>query len=137
VNDIKQVIIIRKDLHMRMGKIAAQCSHASMKIFFDRIIDYEDDEDSEVKSTIMLLGDITPEMKEWLGGLFTKIVVYVNSEQELLDIYNKSKEENIICSLIKDSGLTEFHEVQTYTCCAIGPDQSEKIDIITGHLPLL
>lgn len=128
---IKQIIVMRKDLNMRKGKMIAMGSHASMKIFFDRMELFSDQgrDYYEIYPT--------KEMIEWIEGLFTKIVVYVNSEQELIDIYNRSKEEKIPTCIIKDSGLTEFHGVQTYTCCAIGPDQSEKIDKITGHLSLL
>ncbi len=75
-------------------------------------------------------------MLEWLTGKFTKICVFVNSEQELLDIYNQALVSGIPCSLIKDAGLTEFKE-PTYTAVAIGPDFPDKIDPITKHLPLL
>ena len=74
---------------------------------------------------------------EWLNGSFTKIVVYVNSEQELLDIYEKAKDAKLPCSLIQDSGFTEFHGVPTYTAVAVGPWWSEAVDEITGDLPLL
>jgi PTH2 family peptidyl-tRNA hydrolase len=76
-------------------------------------------------------------MLHWLNDIYTKVCVYVNSEQELLDIYNKAKEANIPCSLIQDCGLTEFGGVPTYTCVAVGPDWNDKINEITGHLPLL
>ena len=33
--DIKQVIVVRKDLNMRKGKIATQVAHASMKVLLD------------------------------------------------------------------------------------------------------
>lgn len=119
---------MRKDLNMRKGKMVAQGSHASMKVFFDIM-------KKESKSIYSF--EATKEMEEWIDGIFTKICVSVNSEIELLDIYNKAKEENIPCSLIQDSGLTEFKGIPTYTCCAIGPDNSEKINKITGNLQLL
>jgi PTH2 family peptidyl-tRNA hydrolase len=72
----------------------------------------------------------------WFEGLHTKICVSVNSEQELLDIYNQATEAKLPCSLIKDAGLTEFKE-PTYTAVAIGPSYPENIDKITGKLPLL
>jgi peptidyl-tRNA hydrolase, PTH2 family len=53
----------------------------------------------------------------------------------LLELYQKAKDANLMCSLIKDAGLTEFKE-PTFTAIAIGPDESEKIDVLTKNLPL-
>ena len=44
--DIKQVIVLRKDLNMRKGKMVVQGSHASMKVFFDMIINKSVEKDS-------------------------------------------------------------------------------------------
>ena len=125
----KQVIVIRKDLKMRKGKMIAQGAHASMKVFFD-MIEYT----FERK---MMLNGITPPMNEWVNGLFTKICVGVDSEEELLDVYQRAKDAGLPCSLIQDAGLTEFGGVPTHTAVAIGPDYSHGIDDITGHLKLL
>jgi len=126
---IKQVIVMRKDLNMRKGKMIAQGSHACLKIFFDRMYKCEDSNEYILNTT--------PQIREWIEGLFTKICVSVNSIDELIEIYEKALENQIPTSLIEDSGLTEFKGVKTITCCAIGPDDSEKIDKITGHLSLL
>ena len=131
----KQVIVIRKDLNMRKGKIATQACHASMKVFFDRMTkDFSNLDGKEVASYYF---EATQEMEEWIDDIFTKICVSVDSEQELLDIYEKAKAEGLSTSLIEDIGLTEFNGVKTKTCIAIGPDLNEKIDLITGHLKLL
>lgn len=124
----KQVIVIRKDLNMRKGKMVAQGAHASMKVFFDRI-EYCDH--GEMKIT-----QVTAEMEEWVSGRFTKICVSVDNEQELLDIFHKTQEMEIPCSLIQDAGLTEFNE-PTLTAVAVGPASADVIDEITGHLKLL
>src|SRR5271169_2050588 len=125
---VKQVIIIRKDLNMRKGKMCSQSAHASMKVFFDMM----------VKQPLNLYGfKATDEMAEWIDGIFTKICVSVDSEQELIDCYNKAKEANLPCSMIEDNGLTEFGGVKTKTVVAIGPANAEDIDKITGHLKLL
>jgi PTH2 family peptidyl-tRNA hydrolase len=79
--------------------------------------------------------DTTP-YNHWINGDYTKIVVTVNSEQELLDIHNKAIEKRLLCSLVQDKGYTEFNNIPTYTCVAIGPDYSEKIDEITKDLKL-
>lgn len=153
--EIKMVIIIRKDLGMRKGKMIAMGCHASLKVIldqFEKVIiwvatkEYTDsiirntkvpEEKLEQQSKYYLDIKITDPLYKWLTGLFTKIVVYVNSEEELLNVYNQAKEKDIICSLIQDAGKTEFKGIPTYTCCAIGPDYSEKINEITGKLPLL
>lgn len=129
----KQVIVIRKDLNMRKGKIAAQAAHASMKVFLDRM-EQTGDSDILIRKLTMQRGSAED---LWLNGIFAKICVYVNGEEELLSIYRGAKERNLLCALIEDNGLTEFKGVKTLTCCAIGPAFSEEVDLITGHLPLL
>lgn len=124
---LKQVIVIRTDLNMRKGKMCAQVAHASIKAILNYI------EDGNIYST--------PNICEWLNGLHTKIVVGIGSERELLDLHKKLIEYNeefeLPESLILDSGLTEFHNVPTYTCVAVGPGPSEVIDRFTGRLKLL
>jgi len=129
---IKQVIVIRKDLNMRRGKQIAQGCHASMKVILDmmEMIKFL----SGYKWTLETLNN-TP-LEQWINGEFTKIVVSVDSEEELLKLHQDALNKEIPCSLIKDAGHTEFKE-PTYTAVAIGPDESEKIDELTGHLKLL
>jgi PTH2 family peptidyl-tRNA hydrolase len=129
---IKQIIVVRRDLNMRKGKIAAQSAHASFKVFRD-IMKSEWINEDQKKYTF----SVSEKTSNWLDGEFTKICVSVNSEEELMEIYNKAKENNILSSLIIDAGHTEFNGVPTKTCCAIGPDLSENIDPITSHLKLL
>lgn len=125
----KQVIVMRKDLNMRKGKMAAQSAHASMAIFTKnaRI---------EAKNLEMFI-PITEDMFEWFRGSFKKIVVGVNSEEELMEIYNRAYVNLLPVSLITDSGLTEFNGVPTKTCVAIGPAKDADVDEITGELKLL
>jgi peptidyl-tRNA hydrolase, PTH2 family len=139
----KQVIVIRKDLKnskgekVRSGKIIAQACHASMKAILD--LGKTDEiyipgiaEGTRVKTLNIPLK--TTALEDWLNGRFTKICVSVNSEEELVAIYEQAKAKGLICSLITDAGLTEFNGVPTKTCAAIGPDE---VDEITGKLPLL
>jgi PTH2 family peptidyl-tRNA hydrolase len=129
VGKIRQVIVVRKDLNMRQGKVAAQVAHASMKFLIDQ---------AGGSHNRRMITDLTPEQDEWLfGGSFTKIVVYVNSEQELLDLIAKAKEAGVTVAPIVDEGLTEFNNIHTLTCAAFGPTTPENLKPITGHLPLL
>ena len=130
--ETKQVIVMRKDLNMRKGKMVAQGSHASMAVILDEL---------DIKQAIRK-DDCDPifaseAIAHWLNNSFTKVCVSVNSEEALLGIYNKAKEANICCSLIQDSGRTEFGGVPTYTCVGIGPAEVAEVDKITGSLPLL
>lgn len=129
IMDVKQVIVVRKDLKMNKGKIAAQSCHASMKAILDRC--------NLLENRVLYIGNMPEPMYQWLTGIFTKVVLGIDSEEEMLELYNKALCLNLICSLITDAGLTVFNGVPTNTCIAIGPEESYKIDSITSHLKLL
>ena len=131
MNEVKQVIVVRKDLNMRKGKIAAQVAHASMKVFLDSCIKSMDG------GTYIMLTHPENPWYNWLNGAFTKIVVWCNSEEELSEFHLEALGRSIPTALITDAGRTEFHGEPTVTCLAIGPYYSEKIDEITGDLLLL
>lgn len=127
---IKQVIVVRRKYpdgkggyrNLRTGKLIAQGSHASMAFLSRRVQNNE---------------PLTPVQKEWLNNSFTKICLYVDTEEELITVYEKAIESNVECHLITDNGTTEFQGIPTKTCLALGPDHSEIIDEITGNLKLL
>lgn len=127
--DTKQVIIIRKDLKMRRGKEIAQACHSSISFLTRRIQRVIDDGRNIIKS-------LSKAELAWIRSGFAKICLQVNSEDELRDLHQKAKEAGLESHLVIDSGKTEFGGVPTVTCLAIGPDQCDKIDIITGHLKL-
>jgi len=133
----KQVIVMRKDLDMRKGKMIAQGAHASLGALLTLFNKEEIKKDYTTTYKYNLSFNTNSILNDWLNGKFTKICVAVNSEKELLDIYNKVKDTYIPVKLITDSGLTEFHGEPTNTCICIGPYISEEIDKFTGHLPLL
>jgi PTH2 family peptidyl-tRNA hydrolase len=123
----KQVIVMRKDLNMRKGKLVAQGAHASMGAILGQC----------KKDGDKLVLDLNDErMAPWLTGRFKKICVYVNTEQELLDVHEAAKAAGLISSLIVDAGLTEFNGVPTKTAVAVGPDREDRIDAVCKHLPL-
>lgn len=116
MEDFKMIIVMRKDLNMRKGKMVAQGSHAAVGVVLDNL-DH-------------------PFIKKWLASSFKKICVSVNSEQELLDVVAKAAEAGLVTKLIRDAGHTEFKE-PTLTCAAIGPADAKDLHPITGHLSLL
>ena len=122
----KQVIVMRKDLGMRKGKMVAQGSHASL----GAVLEIQ-------KNDSFMSADALKAFDSWIHGTFTKICVSVNSETELMQVYKDAIQAKLPVKLITDAGHTEFHGVPTRTCLAIGPAWSEDIDKITGELPLL
>jgi len=114
----KQVIILRSDLKMSKGKIAAQAGHAAVSAA---------EEARKLHSNWW---------KAWLKEGQCKIAVKVGSEKELLKLEKEAKELRLPSALISDRGLTELPP-DTITCLGIGPAPSNKVDKITGKLALL
>lgn len=126
--EVKQYIIIRTDLGMSIGKTAAQASHASMKVFFDKMETcvYDD----KVKSFSFLASE---EESKWIEGRFTKIVKKVKNESQLLKVYQQALDAGLNVSLVKDAGLTELVG-ENYTAVAIGPNYVNKCEEIVKKL---
>lgn len=125
--ETKQVIVIRKDLNMRRGKCISQGCHASLAVITNSI---------EKRKQGPWFFSPTEEMENWLTGSFAKIVVYVNSEEELFQIHGKAVRLGLPCFMVLDEGRTEFKE-PTFTVVAVGPAENSKVDEVTGGLPLL
>jgi len=129
---VKQVIVVRKDLNMRKGKIAAQVAHASLGIFFDRMQETSSHGGASIYSI-----KLDKAMTEWKRGAFTKIVVACEDENALLAMHAVADMRGLPTKMIIDAGHTEFHGVPTRTCLAIGPAEESELDAITGHLKLM
>ena len=123
----KQVIVYRRDLKMRKGKIAAQVAHAAMKVFFQRGVRCTLDGQDAIGIPL------EPDMAAWVFGSFAKVVLSVEDEAALLEVHRLAKEAGLPTALITDSGRTEFGGVPTRTTVALGPAAIEAIDKITGR----
>jgi peptidyl-tRNA hydrolase, PTH2 family len=122
----KQVIVIRKDLKMRRGKEIAQGAHAAMAWLHEAV----------TSGQLITIDSFNEAERAWLEGSHAKICCQVSSEEALLTISRRATDAGLRCHIILDEGRTEFGGKPTYTCLAIGPDESEKIDLITGNLEL-
>ena len=111
----KQVLVVRTDLKLGKGKMAAQTAHAAVEA-------YRKASDKE--------------KKKWLEENQRKIVLKVGTERELINIYEKAIRSGLPAVLIRDAGLTQVPP-GTKTAVGIGPADEKKIDIITGELSLL
>lgn len=114
----KQVIVVRSDLKMSDGKLAAQVAH------------------SAVGSADKARREHRGWFSAWLAEGQKKVVVKVRSEHELRDLQKKAARESLPHSLVQDAGLTELPPGTT-TALGIGPAPNEIVDKVTGGLPLL
>ncbi|MCF8885474.1 MAG: peptidyl-tRNA hydrolase Pth2 [Nitrososphaerota archaeon] len=117
-SEFKQVIVVRSDLKMSVGKTAVQVAHASVSAL------------EECRRMYPTWADI------WMREGQKKVVLKVRNEQELYQIYLKAKNMNLPVAIIEDAGLTEL-EPGTSTAVGIGPAPAKEIDKITGSIPLL
>ena len=111
----KQVILVREDLKLPKGKLAAQCSHASV--------------DTILKSDRKIV-----DLWKREGG--KKVVLKVKDDKELFKYKQMAEDDGIKTALITDAGRTVL-EPGTITCLGIGPDLEEKIDKISGKLKMI
>jgi len=136
--NVKQVILIRKDLNMPVGKIAVQAAHASLTAITNLM--YVDPEETEFNEDPAVFRELNTfqnsALNLWLTGSQTKICLAVNSLEELDKYFELAQKANLPCSYIVDNGLTVFNGVKTPTAVAIGPAWFFDIDEITSRLKL-
>jgi len=113
--ELKQVILVRQDLKLPKGKMAAQVAHASVQAVLNS-------SDSKVSN--------------WKSQGQKKVVLKVKDDKEMLEYVNLAKDAGLVASLITDAGRTVIAP-GTKTCVGIGPDDEEKIDAITGKLKMM
>ncbi|SRR3989338_8044387 len=111
----KQVILVRADLKLPKGKLAAQVSHASVGAMLKT---HKDD------------------ISKWKDNGMKKVVLKVKNLDELLEFKRKAEDSGLVVSLIEDAGHTVV-EPGTVTCLGIGPDKEEKVDSVSGSLKCL
>ena len=135
----KMMIVMRRDLKMRKGKIAAQAGHACIEAILMALHKEGRTGELEMGADGMCLKgegrEATP-LSDWFRYGCAKVCVYVDSEEALLAIADQAREKGILAAVITDAGMTEFHGVPTKTCLALEPLPTEIADELTGGLPL-
>lgn len=121
------VLLVRSDLGMNKGKIAAQAGHAIQLLLLEQA-KMKDDE---------LIITLTPLLKAWLSGIYTKITLRVESEEELDALCQEARRRDIPAVVVEDMGLTCFAGRKTKTVAAIGPVMKEVHDLFTKGLRML
>ncbi len=116
--EIKQVIIVRKDIKMGTGKLAAQVGHAAVMSYLDA-----SEKDRKIAD-------------EWLSTGGKKIVLKVENEESLKKLFGAFKYKKIPCALVTDAGLTQLPP-GTVTALGVGPWPTRELNPLTSMLKLL
>lgn len=144
-----QTIVMRKSFPtldgktktIRTGKYCAQAAHASMAFLSNKWREGRTVGFGSISTNgysveqVFLPAPLSEEEELWINTAFTKICLCVDTEEELMQVYESAVKASLNVHLIKDSGLTEFDE-PTYTALAIGPHYKSKIDVVTRDLRL-
>ncbi|KJZ70381.1 hypothetical protein HIM_10225 [Hirsutella minnesotensis 3608] len=121
--ECKLVLVVRTDLGMTKGKIAAQCSHATLACF---------------KALARAAPD-SPQRRtlaRWERNGQAKIAVQVKGQDEMLELRRKARAAGIPAEVIQDAGRTQI-EAGSMTVLGVGPAPKSLVDQVTGHLKLL
>lgn len=111
---MKQVIVVRGDLDLGAGKLAAQVAHAAVSA--------ADAADEDARDA-------------WLAAGQRKVVLRVPTEMALTDLEREAVQRDLPTALITDAGRTELAPGTT-TALGIGPAPEADLDVVTGDLPL-
>ena len=115
--EYKLVVVVRTDLGISKGKMAAQVAHAA------------------VNCTLKSRKSDSSNFKKWFDEGQKKVVVKGQNESTLRDLQQHAREIGLVSSLVTDAGLTEV-PAGTVTCLGIGPASESEIDSITGDYSL-
>jgi hypothetical protein len=133
--NLRQTILIRKDLDFPIGLLAAQCSHLHMERYRQIM--------REALDPINKFNDlITPDEKSWLldpyifihGVPNTEVLSYFIDEAKKALIYVSTWRDTVYVN-ISDTQRKAFPNVMVGA--TLGPCDSDRIKAVIGDLPLL
>jgi PTH2 family peptidyl-tRNA hydrolase len=113
---MKLALVVRTDLDMGRGKIAAQVAHAA------------------VAAALANAG--SAKFAAWLADGQPKVVLKISTEGSLQDLAQRALAAGLPVQCVRDAGRTQVTP-GTLTCCAIGPADDHLVDALTGDLSLL
>ncbi|KAI0724325.1 peptidyl-tRNA hydrolase PTH2-domain-containing protein [Cerioporus squamosus] len=114
----KLALVVRTDLDMSTGKIAAQCGHATLACY------------KALQHTNPAL------LRHWERTGQAKIALKVKSEEELLELEAIAKSLNLAARSICDAGRTQI-AAGSRTVLGVGPGPVDLVNKVTGKLRLL
>eukprot|EP00668_Euglena_longa_P003404 GGOE01003984.1.p1 GENE.GGOE01003984.1~~GGOE01003984.1.p1 ORF type:complete len:255 (-),score=52.79 GGOE01003984.1:446-1108(-) len=118
----KLMLVVRQDLQMGIGKIAAQCSHATLGAW-------------QQVSALPPEHEQRQWLRTWEDGA-AKIVVRCDTEAEMDELLAKAEALRLPHYVVHDAGRTQVAP-NSRTVLAVGPAPGPLVDEVTGHLKLL
>jgi PTH2 family peptidyl-tRNA hydrolase len=113
---VKLAVVVRTDLDMGRGKIAAQVAHATV--------------------AAVLGNPDGADLATWLRDGQPTVVLKVTTAEHLRDVVRQGQAAGLPVEFVNDAGRTQVTP-GTLTCCALGPAESRRIDAVTARLSLL
>jgi PTH2 family peptidyl-tRNA hydrolase len=117
--EYKLVLVVNQELKMGVGKVAAQCSHATLGA-------YQSLQESGGHDVL----------ERWLASGQPKVVLKAPSLQAMLELQARAAAARLPCFLVRDAGRTQV-AAGSATVLAVGPAETAALDGVTGHLKLL
>jgi len=117
-DECKLVLVVRSDLDMTTGKIAAQCAHATLACY----------------KALSLTNPAL--LRHWERAGQTKIALRCHSEDEMLLLQAQAQSLNICARSIQDAGRTQI-AAGSRTVLGMGPAPARLVNQVTGKLRLL
>jgi PTH2 family peptidyl-tRNA hydrolase len=115
--EYKLVIVVRTDLGISKGKMAAQVAHAA------------------VTCALKAKKSDSVNFNKWFSNGQKKVVVKGQNESTLRELQQHARDVGLTSSLVTDAGLTEVPP-NTVTCLGIGPASESDVDKVTGNCTL-
>ena len=121
--EVRMALIVRTDLKMEKGKVAAQCAHAALGCY--RLI--ATDPSKKSYNPIMT--------QRWLNGGQAKITLKCQNKEMMDELYATALSLDVNACVIHDAGRTQI-AAGSATVLGIGPAPKAILDQITGDLKL-
>ena len=125
MKNVKQTIIVRKDLKMQKGRMASVVSQASMKFLI---------ENNEAERGDEIRVRLSQQEAEWINSSFSRSVLSVDSQEALKDIAFKCEMSGIDVYYVFDDKELNEGEIRELLSISLGPDEEDLIEQVVGSL---
>ena len=125
MKNVKQAIIVRKDLKMPKGRMASVVSQASMKFLI---------ENNEAERGDEIRVKLSQQEAEWINSSFSRSVLSVGSQEALKDIAFKCEMSGIDVYYVFDDKELNEGEIRELLSISLGPDEEDLIEQVVGSL---